>query len=84
MGYKVEKGVAAREINGTFYIVLPDAMKLIKLNRTGSLIFGLICNNTAGKVIEKKLSARYGISYKKAKKDLSGFIKELKKSKIIH
>jgi len=82
MGCKIEKGVAAREINGKYFIVIPKEMKLVKINKTGSFIFGLLCKNTPENIIVKKLSEKYGISEKKAAKDTADFIKELKKIKI--
>ncbi|MEI6846267.1 MAG: PqqD family protein, partial [Candidatus Firestonebacteria bacterium] len=82
MGCKIAKGVAAREIKGKYYIVLPKEMKLIKLNNTGSFIFSLLNKKAGEKTIEKKLSAEYGISKEKAGRDLALFIQELKKAKI--
>ncbi|MFH1074493.1 MAG: PqqD family protein [Candidatus Firestonebacteria bacterium] len=82
MGYTVNKGVAARKIKGKYYIVLPAEMKLIKLNKTGSFVFGLLCENAPEKTIEKQMSVKYEISAEKAKKDLAEFIKELTKAKI--
>ena len=82
MGYNIERGVAARQVNGKYYIVLPHEMKLIKLNKSGSFIFGLLCRHIPEKAIEKKLGSKYGISAERAGKDLADFIKELKKAKI--
>ena len=82
MGYNIERGVAARQVNGKYYIVLPQEMKLIKLNSAGSFIFGLLCRRAPEKTIEKKLGAKYGISAERAGKDLADFIKDLKKAKI--
>lgn len=82
MGCKIIKGVAAREINGKYYIVLPKEMKLVKLNKTGSYIFGLMLKGMVEDKILQMLVEKYGVTPVKAKKDLAGFIKELKNSKI--
>lgn len=80
---KIKKGVAAREIKGRYYVILPKEMKLVKLNKTGSFIFGLLSARVPEKLISQKLAARYKVSPACAGRDLAEFIRELKKAGVL-
>ena len=83
MAYKIKSGVAARLIKDSYYIVQPEKMKLVKLNKTGTLLFKLLLKTADERTLANKLASEYGISEARANKDASSFIKELLAGKII-
>jgi len=83
MKYKVQKGLIVQKLDDKITIFDGDESVLYTFNETASFIFSkLKLDWEKGKLIEA-LVKKYGISEKKAEKDISELIKELKEKKII-
>lgn len=87
--YRISEDLVAREIHGEFIIIPITAEagaagdEILSLNDTGREIWSKIDGNRTVDEIVQLLSANHRASSAEIKKDVLGFLKELKKRKIV-
>lgn len=87
--YKQSEDIVSREIQGEIVIVpitsgigdLED--DLFTLNETGRVIWGKLDGKEKLKKIAKSLALDFNIPFEDIKKDISGFVKELLKRRML-
>jgi 20S proteasome alpha/beta subunit len=79
----VKKDFVIDKIDGETTIFDVDRSIFYSFNPSGSYIFAMIKKGFDENKIAKMLSKKYGISEKQAEKDVSDFLKNLSKNKII-
>lgn len=79
----VKKDLVIDKIDGEITIFNVDNSILYSFNKSGSYIFEMIKKGFDENKIAKILSRKYNISRKQAKKDVSDFLKQLSKNKMI-
>jgi len=83
MKYKVQKGLIVQKLDDKITIFDGDESVLYTFNETASFIFSKLKLDWEKEKLIEALVKKYGISEKKAEKDISELIKELKEKKII-
>lgn len=79
----IKKDFLIDKIDGEITIFNIDNSILYSFNKSGSYIIEMIKKGFNENKMAKILSKRYNISEKQAKKDVSDFLKQLSKNKII-
>ena len=83
MKYKLQKGLIVQKLDDKITIFDGEESTLYTFNETASYIFAKIKLGWEKKKLIDALEKKYGISQKKAEKDIDGLIRELRKKKII-
>jgi len=82
--YKINRNVVWKLTPQRAIIFDTKKNKIWSLNQTGKLIWKGILNNQTRDEIATQICKKYEISYQQAKKDVSLFINDLKRKKIIN
>lgn len=83
MKYKINKKLAFRKIDGVYYVIDPENMKLFSFNETATFIWDTILSRKDLSEILKSLVDEYEIDKEVAKNDLEEFICLLKNNNLI-
>ncbi len=81
--YKIKKDFIVDKIEGKITIFSIESSTFYNFNETGTYIFDLFKKNLDKRMIIQLLVKKYQISNKKAEKDISEFLNDLLKNKII-
>jgi len=80
---KIYKNILEHKIGDDLVLINSDSKKIFTINRTGIYIWNLIKKGNDEEKIKIKISKKYRISEDIANKDLTAFIKKLKKYNIL-
>jgi len=83
MKYKLQKGLIVQKLDDKITIFDGEESLLYTFNETASFIFSKIKTGLEKKKLIDALERKYGISEKKAERDIEELIRELKEKKII-
>jgi hypothetical protein len=76
-------GLMWRDVDGEAVILDMENDTYYSLNETGSLVWKMIDDKKSVEEIASMLSVKYGISAKKAEKDINEIISKFRKDKLI-
>jgi hypothetical protein len=77
-----DKRLAARKIDGIYYLISPWDHKLHKLNETASCIAELLDKGLSEKQIVQKIAEQYDVTQTAAEKDVKEFVAVLEEKEL--
>lgn len=80
--YSIKKHFVIEKIEGKTTLFDVDSSTFYSFNETGTYIFSLVKKGQEKEKMTEALAKRYGITKKKAEKDVNDFLKDLVKNKI--
>lgn len=70
--YRPRKGIAYREIQGEVVLADPVNNRVLRINETGSFIWGHLENNTLSAIVEE-MTVHFDVSKEIAEQDINHF-----------